>query len=85
MTTSRSLADTVMVRVPELIATLPSTARDAATAPDAGAHEAEQLKAAIQRFIDAHQTDPKPFVWTADPDAIIEKVRRGKQTLESIH
>jgi hypothetical protein len=28
---------------------------------------------------------PKPFVWTADPDAIIEKVRRGKQVLESIH
>jgi hypothetical protein len=28
--------------------------------------------------------DPKPFVWTADPDAIIEKFRRGKQVLESI-
>src|ERR1700704_5728403 len=27
----------------------------------------------------------KPFIWTADPDAIIEKVRRGKQVLESIH
>ena len=29
--------------------------------------------------------NPKPFTWTADPDAIIEKVRRGKQALESIH
>ena len=29
--------------------------------------------------------NPKPFIWTADPDAIIEKVRRGKQALESIH
>ena len=27
----------------------------------------------------------KPFIWTADPDAIIEKVSRGKQVLESIH
>jgi sulfopropanediol 3-dehydrogenase len=32
LTTSRSLADTVLVRVPELIAALPSTARDAAHA-----------------------------------------------------
>src|SRR5215472_1143646 len=23
----------------------------------------------------------KPFIWTADPDAILEKVRRGKQAL----
>ena len=23
-----------------------------------------QLKAAIQEFIDAHQADPRPFVWT---------------------
>jgi hypothetical protein len=29
--------------------------------------------------------NPKPFTWIADPDAIIEKVRRGKQPLESIH
>ena len=28
---------------------------------------------------------PFSSVWTADPDAIIEKVRRGKQVLESIH
>jgi hypothetical protein len=26
---------------------------------------------------------PKPFIWTADPDAIIEKVRRGKQALNA--
>ena len=26
-----------------------------------------QLKAAIQEFIDAHQADPKPFVWTKAP------------------
>jgi DDE superfamily endonuclease len=39
-----------------------------------------------------HQLLPAPdprqsqtLVWTADPDAIIEKVRRGKQVLESLH
>ena len=43
------------------------------------------LQQAINRFIAEHNQDPKPFVWTADPDAIIEKVRRGNQVLASIH
>ena len=43
------------------------------------------LQAAINRFLDEHNRNPKPFVWTADPDDIIGKVNRGKQTLESIH
>ena len=43
------------------------------------------LQAAINRFLAETNDNPKPFTWTADPDAIIEKVRRGKQALESIH
>ena len=43
------------------------------------------LQAAINRFLEETNANPKPFLWTADPDAIIEKVRRGKQVLESIH
>ncbi len=43
------------------------------------------LQQAINRFIAEHNQDPKPFVWTADPDAIIEKVRRGNRVLASIH
>ena len=43
------------------------------------------LQAAINRFARETNDNPKPFTWTADPDAIIEKVRRGKQALESIH
>jgi transposase len=43
------------------------------------------LQAAINRFLRETNDSPKPFTWTADPDAIIEKVRRGKQALESIH
>jgi transposase len=43
------------------------------------------LQAAINRFLRETNDNPKPFIWTADPDAIIEKVRRGKQALESIH
>jgi len=43
------------------------------------------LQAAINRYLAETNQNPKPFIWTADPDAIIEKVRRGKQALESIH
>ncbi len=42
-------------------------------------------QAAINRYLTETNANPKPFTWTADPDAIIEKVRRGKQALESIH
>ena len=44
-----------------------------------------ELQAAINRFIAETNNDPKPFVWTADPDRIIAAVRRGHQVLESIH
>jgi hypothetical protein len=42
------------------------------------------LQTAINRFLRETNDDPKPFLWTADPDAIIEKVHRRKQVLESI-
>jgi hypothetical protein len=44
-----------------------------------------ELQAAINRYLVETNDNPKPFTWTADPNAIIEKVRRGKQALESIH
>jgi transposase len=44
-----------------------------------------ELQAAINRFLAETNADPKPFVWTADPDHIIEKVRRGHQALEQIY
>ena len=43
------------------------------------------LQAAINRFIAEHNQSPRPFVWRADPDAIIAARNRGFQTLESIH
>jgi transposase len=43
------------------------------------------LQAAINRFVEEHNRSPKPFVWRADPDAIIAARHRGFQTLESIH
>ena len=42
-------------------------------------------QAAINRFLRETNDDPKPFIWTADPDKIIAAVRRGHQALDSIH
>ena len=44
-----------------------------------------ELKAAINRFLDQTNHDPKPFTWTADPDKIVAAVQRGHQMLDSIH
>jgi transposase len=41
-------------------------------------------KAAINRFLDETNQDPKPFTWTADPDKILAAVKRG-HLLDSIH
>jgi transposase len=44
-----------------------------------------ELEMAIQQYLDQHNADPKPFVWTASATSILEKVARGRQTLESLH
>ena len=43
------------------------------------------LQAAINRFVADHNQQPKPFVWTADPDKIIAAANRGHKVLDSIH
>jgi transposase len=43
------------------------------------------LQAAINRYLGEHNRKPKPFIWTADPDRIIEKLNRGYQTIASDH
>jgi transposase len=40
------------------------------------------LIAAIEDYLATHNADPKPFQWTATADSILEKVRRGRVTLE---
>jgi hypothetical protein len=46
---------------------------------------ASTIQAAINRFLDEHNEQSRPFTWTADPDKIIAAVRRGHQVLDSIH
>jgi hypothetical protein len=35
-------------------------------------------------FVDANNDDPKPFVWTASVEKILEKIRRCKAILETV-
>lgn len=43
------------------------------------------LHIAINRFVAETNNNPKPFVWTAEPNRIIAAVNRGKHVIESIH
>jgi transposase len=43
------------------------------------------LQEAINRFIEHHNHEPKPFTWKADPKDIIAAAKRGHQTLQTIH
>ena len=43
------------------------------------------LETAIMDYLENHNDNPKPFVWTAKTGDILEKVARAKQALESVH
>ena len=43
-----------------------------------------ELEAAIRTFIDAHNADPKPFVWTKTADQILTQANR-QTTSNSSH
>jgi hypothetical protein len=40
-------------------------------------HSLVALQEAIRRYLAEHNADAKPFAWTADPNGIVEKVRRA--------
>jgi transposase len=40
-----------------------------------------ELIEAIDDYIDAHNEDPKPFIWTAEADKILEKVGRARTAM----
>jgi transposase len=44
-----------------------------------------ELKRAIMEYLQNHNADPKPFIWTKSADKILEKVAHAKQALESQH
>ncbi len=44
-----------------------------------------ELKSTIMEYLENHNADPKPFIWTKSAGEILEKVARAKQALESQH
>jgi len=48
-------------------------------------HSVKDLIQAIQEYLDTYNEDPRPFVWTASVDAILEKIGRCKAVLETLH
>jgi transposase len=44
-------------------------------------HSVPDLIAAIEDYLAAHNQDPKPFVWTAEIEAIVEKIDRARAAL----
>ncbi len=48
-------------------------------------HSIVDLQAAIKRFLAENNNNPRPFKWIKKPEAIIAAVKRGHQTLDSIH
>lgn len=43
-----------------------------------------ELEAAIHDYLDHHNTNPKPFVWTKSADTILAKERRALDALEAV-
>ena len=48
-------------------------------------HSVEELKAAIMEYLEHRNANPKPYHWTAKPDAILAKVAKAKDTLRTLH
>lgn len=42
------------------------------------------LESAIYEYIEAHNEDPAPFIWTAEASDILEKVKRGRAKLNNL-
>lgn len=45
----------------------------------------DELKTAIQQYLEHRNAHPKPYRWTASPEAILEKVKKTKEMLGTLH
>ena len=48
-------------------------------------HSVPDLITKIEEYLDAHNDNPKPFVWTATAEDILAKVARGRVALEAVN
>jgi putative transposase len=47
-------------------------------------HSVPDLIASIEEYLNAHNDDPRPYVWTATAESILAKVARGRIALEKV-
>jgi len=47
-------------------------------------YNVDDLIGAIDEYVNAHNTDPKPFIWTASANDILAKVKRARKTLNKL-
>jgi transposase len=47
-------------------------------------HSVPELIAAIEDYLGAHNDEPRPLVWTATAESILEKVARGRVALQTV-
>ena len=45
----------------------------------------DELEAAIKQYLEHRNTNPKPYKWTATPEAILAKVTKAKDKLGTLH
>jgi len=45
--------------------------------------DVEELIMAVESYIDRHNENPKPFIWTAKANDILEKVKRARRSLNN--
>ena len=42
------------------------------------------LIASIEEYLDVHNEDPRPYIWTAKAESILAKIARGRIALEKV-
>ncbi len=47
-------------------------------------HSVPDLIASIEEYLDAHNEDPRPYIWTAKAESILAKIARGRIALEKV-
>ena len=47
--------------------------------------DVEELITVIDGYVDHHNQSPKPFVWTASAQDILEKVKRARKAPDNTH
>lgn len=45
----------------------------------------KELEESVMSFIEKHNKQPAPYIWTKSANDILEKVKRGREKLDKLH